>query len=341
MRATRKTTAVALIALALAAVTAFSSTPVYSLSTGVGTGETGVGAPRGCTCHSPVQNGAAHVAFTVDSVPNGYYEGGKTYTMHLSFVDDEVPMAADPAANKGGFSIVASAGAFKPDTNSTIDVGGTSYTTVQTKDLGASVTQTKDGDIRANRSFAFSWTAPESNASDVAFDIVVNAVNGDNANTNADRWTRTYSVLPGQPGAGAPGKVDISKLGVPLRAYWLGIIGILSTIFLLVLSFFVVRSGSKFYEFGLPRGQVKAVKVRTIPPPKNKGAYAVLAGLIVINTLIIWTFLSVSDEQLDAMKASMFVLGFAIVVALTFVYYIRAFLPIVDVLEEETVEPLR
>jgi hypothetical protein len=341
MRPTRKTTALALGALSLAAVIAFSSTPVYSLSTGVGLGETGSGTARGCTCHSPVQNGAAHVTFTVDSLPNGYYEGGKTYTMHLSFVDDDVPMASDPAANHGGFSVVASAGAFKADTNSTVNVGGTPYTTVQTKDNGASVTHTKDGDVHGNRSFGFSWTAPESNASDISFDILVNAVNGDNANSNADRWTRTYSVLPGQPGAGGAAKVDISKLGVPLRAYWLGVIGILSTIFLLTLSFFVIRSGSKFYEFGLPRGQVKAVKVRTIPPPKGRGAYAVIAGLVVILMGIVWTFLSVRDEQLDAMKASMFVLGFAIVVALTFVYYIRAFLPIVDVLEEETVEPLR
>lgn len=341
MRPTPKITAVALVALACAAAVALSSTPVYSLSTGLSVAETGVGAVRGCTCHSPVQNGAGHVTFAVDSLPNGYYQAGKTYSMHLSFIDDEVPMAADPGANKGGFSMVASAGAFKTDANSTIDVGGTPYTTVQTKDNGASITHTKDGDIHANRSFGFAWTAPASNASDVSFDILVNAVNGDNANSNADRWTRTYSVLPGQPGAGAEGKVGISTLGVPLRAYWLGIIGILSTIFLLTLSFFVIRSGSKFYEFGLPRGQVKAVKVRTIPPPKGRGAYAVIAGLVVILMGIVWTFLSVSDEQLDALKASMFVLGFALVVALTFVYYIRAFLPIVDVLEEETVEPLR
>jgi len=341
MRATSRAAALALAALALCALVAFSSTPVYSLSTGVSLSETGTGAARGCTCHSNVQNGAAHVTFTVDSVTNGYYEGGRTYTMHLAFVDDEVPMSTDPAANKGGFAVSASAGAFKADANSTIEVGATTYTTVETRDLGLSITHTKDGDIHANRSFAFSWTAPESNASDVTFDILVNAVNGDNANTNADRWTRAYLVLPGQPGAGAGAEVDISKLGVPLRAYWLGVIGILSTIFLLVLSFFVIRTGSKFYEFGLPRGQVKAVKVRTIPPPKNKGAYGVIAGLIVILMLIVWTFLSVADEQLDALKASMFVLGFAIVVALTFVYYIRAFLPIVDVLEEETVEPLR
>ncbi len=339
----RKQGVFAAIALVLGLAVAASAIPVQSFSTGIDASLGGVGQPpdRGCYCHSAdgvskTPNGNATIEFVIEgldaSSTNGYYQKDREYVVRLSFTDASVPMNANASANKGGINVWASGGTF--------DEGGSDLVHLNTD---GTITHTVQGDVQANRSFTFKWKAPASNASDVTFDILVNAANGDGSNLDGlDHWSRMVVTKPGLPGAGGAGDaVDISKLGVPLRAYWLGIIGILSTIFLLVLSFYVIRSGSKFYEFGLPRGQVKAVKVRTIPAPKTKGAYAVMTGLIVILIIIVVTFLSVRDEQLDALQATGFLLSVVFVIALVAVYYIRAFLPLVDILEEETVEPLK
>ncbi len=325
------------IVLFLAAAFVLSAVPANSLSTGIDSsaGGVGLGPDRGCYCHSAdgsshTPNGKATVIFLVQDLAAGYYQSGKSYDVNLTFIDTDVPMNNDTAANRGGFNVWASGGTF--------DVNGSNLMRVNTD---GSITHTKEGDVNGYRSFQFVWKAPADNASDVTFDILVNAVNGDNTNAGGlDHWTRKIVVLPGQPGA-STGEVDISQLGVPLRAYWLGVIGILATMVLVILSFYVIRSGSKFYEFGLPRGEVKNMRIRTIPAPKNKAAYVVLAVLLIIDLAILITFLSVSDEALDAFQLSLFLLGFFGIMAMMFVYYVRAFLPIVDVMEEESVEPLR
>lgn len=337
----RKQAIFAAITLVLGLALAAASVPVQSLSTGIDSSAGGVGAPpdRGCYCHSAdsskTPNGKANITFTVEGLnapgQNGYYGVGKDYSIHLVFDDAAVPMNSDPAANHGGFNVWVSAGVFSANGSDRVQVNPDN-----------SVTHTKKGDVEANRSFTFVWKSPSTNTSDVTFDILVNAVNGDNVNTGGnDHWSRMVVSLPGLPGAGGSGNVDISKLGVPLRAYWLGVIGILSTMFLLVLSFYVIRSGSKFYEFGLPRGQVKNVKIRTIPAPKTRGAYLTMTALVVIEIMIVATFLGIRDEDLNALQATGFLVASVIVMVLMAAYYIRAFLPLVDVLEEETVEPLK
>jgi hypothetical protein len=342
VRVERKWAVRGAITLVLAAAIVWSASPVSSRSSGIDMTEAGTG----CTCHSPTENGAANVTFRYSAADTGhalanlYYEPGKKYTVHLAYDDAGVPMNASPTANHGGFLVHASGGKFALNDNSSGNVSGTSTPFVQLKDTDTSVTHTNAGDVNGYRSFSFDWIAPADNNSNVVFDIFVNAVNGDGTNTADDHWTKASAVLPGKPGAGGA-TVDISKLGVPLRAYWLGVIGILSTIFLLILSFYVIRSGSKFYEFGLPRGQVKSVKIRTIPAPKTRGSYAVMTGLIIILIVIVITFLSIRDEQLDTMQATGFLMAVVFVIALTAAYYIRAFLPLVDVLEEETIEPLK
>lgn len=332
-----KQKAAAGLALLLALAFVFSAAPAESLSSGIDSTSAGVGLgpDRGCYCHSAdgashTPNGNAEIFFRIEGVTGGYYQASTTYNINLTFIDNDVPMSNATAANHGGFNVWASGGTFAAN--------GTNFVRVNTD---GSITHTVEGDQGAAREFHFTWKSDDTNASDVVFDILVNAVNGDGTNAGGlDHWTRTQVVLPGQPGA-STGEVDISKLGVPLRAYWLGVIGILATMVLVMLSFYVIRSGSKFYEFGLPRGEVKNVRIRTIPPPKNKAAYVVLAGLVIIDLLILMQFLSVSDQAIDAFQLSLFLLGFFGILAMMFVYYVRAFLPIVDVMEEETVEPLR
>ena len=323
--------------LLLGAALAFSATPANSLSSGIDStaGGVGLGPTRGCYCHSDdgasrTPNGQATILFQVSGLAEGYYQPAETYNLNLTFIDEQVPMSNVSGANHGGFNVWASEGTF--------DVNGSNFVRVATD---GSITHTLEGDRGALRSFQFTWKAPDTNASDVTFDVLVNAVNGDGSNVGGgDKWSRTQVVLPGQPGAAA-GEVDISRLGVPLRAYWLGVIGILATIVLVMLSFYVIRSGSKFYEFGLPRGEVKSVKIRTIPPPRNMAAYVVLMALVIIDLMILVVFMSVSDQALDAFQLSLFLLGFFGILAMVFVYYVRAFLPIVDVMEEETIEPLK
>lgn len=336
----RKKAVYAAIAMVLGLALAASAVPVQSLPTGIDASAGGTGTPpsRGCYCHSDdhvskTPNGNATIAFVIvgldNLTTNGYYTGGKEYAIRLAFVDTNVPMNPANDTNKGGFNVWASSGTFTTGGSDLVQVNG-----------DGTVTHTQKGDKEANRSFTFVWKAPATNTSDVTFDILVNAVNGADG-FSGDQWSRQTRTIPGLPGAGGGGAVDISKLGVPLRAYWLGVIGILSTIFLLVLSFYVIRSGSKFYEFGLPRGQVKNVKIRTIPAPKTRGAYLTLTGLIVIFLIIVVTFLGIRDEDLSALQATGFLLAAVFVIALAVAYYIRAFLPLVDVLEEETVQPLK
>jgi hypothetical protein len=323
--------------LLLAGAFLLSAAPANSISGGIDSGPAGVGlgAERGCYCHSDdgaskTPNGNAQIIFLVSGLEGGYFQPSAKYDVNLTFVEPLVPISNVSGANHGGFNVWASGGTF--------EVNGSNFVRVNTD---GSITHTLEGDRGAYRSFQFVWTAPASNASDVTFDILVNAVNGDNTNGGGhDKWSRTQVVLPGQPGA-STGEVDISALGVPLRAYWLGVIGILATMVLVLLSFYVIRSGSKFYEFGLPRGEVKNVKIRTIPPPRNKGAFVVLAALILIDVAIVLTFISSGDAAMDAFQLSLFLIGFFAVLAMAFAYYVRAFLPIVDVMEEETVEPMR
>jgi hypothetical protein len=338
----RKQAIFAAITVVMGLALAAASAPVQSLSTGIDSSAGGVGAPpdRGCYCHSAdsskTPNGRANISFVIEGLNTpsggGYYAAGKDYPITLTFDDSGVPMNANATANHGGFNVWTNTGTFSTNGSDLVQVNS-----------DGSITHTKKGDVEAMRSFKFVWKSPAaSNDTDVTFDILVNAVNGDNVNTGGnDHWSRMIVSLPGKPGASVGGTVDISKLGVPLRAYWLGVIGILSTMFLLVLSFYVIRSGSKFYEFGLPRGQVKQVKIRTIPAPKTRGAYLTMTALVVIEIMIVFTFLGIRDEDLSALQATGFLVAAAMVMVLMAAYYIRAFLPLVDVLEEETVEPLK
>jgi hypothetical protein len=201
---TRKVAAAA--ALIMAASFVFSAAPATSLSSGIDStaGGVGLGPDRGCYCHSDdgasrTPNGQATIMFAVSGLAEGYYQPAETYDINLTFFDPTVPITNVSGANQGGFNVWASAGIF--------DVNGSNFVRVNTD---GSITHTVEGDQGAFRSFQFVWTAPDENASDVTFDIVVNAANGDGSSAGGgDKWSRGFDVLPGQPGAAA-GEVDIS-----------------------------------------------------------------------------------------------------------------------------------
>ena len=91
------------------------------------------------------------------------------------------------------------------------------------------------------------WTAPDEGTGDAVLTVYFNVVNGENGNDAGDGWTRLVAVSLGTPQALEDEK-GIHELGVSLKQYWIGLIGIAVTLVFVLLAYIVLRGGSANYR---------------------------------------------------------------------------------------------
>jgi hypothetical protein len=91
------------------------------------------------------------------------------------------------------------------------------------------------------------WTAPDEGTGDAVLTVYFNVVNGENGNDAGDGWTRLVAVSLGTPQA-LEDETGIHELGVSLKQYWIGLIGIAVTLVFVLLAYIVLRGGSANYR---------------------------------------------------------------------------------------------
>ena len=221
-----------------------------ALSGGVG-GDQSPGGPtevakEGCTCHNA--DPSNDMTLFMRGVPTVYVPGDE-YTMTVQLVGGP----SSTGANHAGFSLLVSDGALSsPDGETHLVADGDA----------TRLTHTADGAHGDDRSFSITWTAPAAGAGTISFWLAGNAVDGSGAPDAADQWNRLSFALPEGAAGEDPRRrdlfagngevippeaehhgVDLHSLGAPLRAHWLGLLGFLSVILVVVSCGFMLRYG--------------------------------------------------------------------------------------------------
>lgn len=231
------------VALALMpAATAFHGGIAGDQTSGGGPAEV---AQNGCTCHGTDPTNAVSV-FVLDVPYN--YAPGEDSVMSIS-------LAGGPAAGgayAGGFSLLVSDGTLTPGDGSQL------WESDPTR-----LTHTADGSEFEDRTWEFTWTAPAAGSGTVRFYVTGNAVDGSQAPGPEDQWNRLSFNIPEGDAEDAGGPVrdlfsgngeveppveedhgiDLHHLGAALRAHWLGLLGFLSVLLVIIFNGFFLRYG--------------------------------------------------------------------------------------------------
>ncbi len=214
-------------------------------STGDGTTDITDVAKEGCICHAAAA--ANSVQIVLDDVPYSWVTG-QTYELRLQLIGGP---DAKIGSTTGGFSMRVSAGSLA-ESDETQNWEGD----IQT------LTHNADGARTDDRMWEISWIAPENGTGNVDFWITGNSVDGDGLNTGEDSWnqlffflgeatedsglgTRTIFAGDGQVSAPVAEEhgVELHEMGAELRAHWLGLLGFLSVIIVIVFAGLLLRYG--------------------------------------------------------------------------------------------------
>ncbi|HLF06722.1 MAG TPA: choice-of-anchor V domain-containing protein [Thermoplasmata archaeon] len=210
---------------------------------------------KGCYCHNAAPSSDVRAA--IGGIP-AIYDGGTTYKLHIAILGGPEPSKI-PGARQGGFILGTTQGALAPLTDDdTVKVSDDTTTTNKVQ-IGehemamiSIVTQSDAGNKQ--REWNVEWAAPSTPEGKTFFVLVVNSVNGVGGADPLDQWTRTIAVSagPGEPSATVP----IHEMGVPLMAYWLGVIGFIIILVTMGFGYILVRRGSEHYKFpDVPQGK--------------------------------------------------------------------------------------
>ncbi len=186
---------------------------------------------EGCTsCHGTLHEWVAtedKIVYTIvdadgNAVASGSYKHDATYTITVSLRDELNP----DEDNKAGFYLEATAGEFVPvSANVQVTSGG----------LEASHTDASTSE------WVVEWIAPEEGA--VAFELLVNDVDGSGNADTGDVVYRKYFALTDEEGAqlgAAEGEHEV-HFGVSLPQYWLGLIALGSMTFVMIFAFVYLK----------------------------------------------------------------------------------------------------
>ncbi len=223
----------------------------------------------GCTCHGG-GSASATVTWRLVGLPTKYAPA-KSYSITLAGSGGPEPL---PGQHQGGFAIQASVGTLTP-----LSGAGDVQSVTPASGMSA-LTHTADGN--SQRQWSFTWTAPKDDAEDAFFYVGINLVDGSGAADAPDSWVTFQQVSEGN-GAPPANEADISELGVPLQAYWLGVIGIFSVLFTLFLTYFVIRSSTRHH-----RG-FRSTRVKLAAPQPTFGD-RVLMGAAFLSLLVMAGF---------------------------------------------------
>jgi len=214
-------------------------------------------AEQGCLCHNG-DGPTNSVTVLMDKVPYTYIPG-QTYEMKLQIIGGPTK----EGRNTGGFSMRVDLGSLAAGAGSEANL----HEAVEGD--GQTLTHTTDGAQTSDMAWMISWTAPEAGNGIVIFRISANSVNGDNVPSDADKWNHLMFSLPEEIREGADERVrtifvgdgnieppaaeehgvSLHDMGAPLRAHWLGLLGFLSVILVIVFCGFMLRYGfSTSYE---------------------------------------------------------------------------------------------
>lgn len=158
-----------------------------------------------------------------NEVTSGAYVHDATYTINVTLVDELNP----DAENHAGFYMSATAGEFQAESEA-----------VQVTGEGLEVSHTGAGQTE----WSFTWTAPEAGA--VAFQLLVNDVDGDGNPNAEDNVYRQFFALTDEHGAqlGAAGDDHAeAHYGLALPQYWLGLVALASMIFVILFAFVYLK----------------------------------------------------------------------------------------------------
>ncbi len=183
----------------------------------------------GCTsCHGDHKFAATENKISwslVDSdgndVTGGVYVHDAEYTFTVTLMDE---IEADKDSH-AGFYMSASLGEFHEAPGVQVTGGG-----LEVSHVDASLTE-----------WVFTWTAPAEGA--VAFQLLVNDVDGSFAPDAGDNVYRTFFALTDDHGAqlGAAAEEHEQHYGLALPQYWLGLIALASMIFVIMFAFVYLK----------------------------------------------------------------------------------------------------
>ena len=225
-----------------------------AMNTGVGAGQDSTGdgtnditdvAKEGCLCHATVVDNSVQIV--LDDVPYSWVTG-QTYDLRLQVIGGP---DANVGSTTGGFSMRVSAGTLVET-----DFAQNWEEDVQT------LTHNADGARVDDRMWTISWVAPDNGTGNVDFWITGNSVNGDGLNNGEDAWNQlffflrestedsglgTRTIFAGDGQVSAPvvesHGMELHDMGAKLRAHWLGLLGFLSVIIVIVFSGLLLRYG--------------------------------------------------------------------------------------------------
>ena len=184
------------------------------------------------------------------------YAPGDTYDLSIT-------MAGGPAiagSYSGGFSLLVTGG-----TLVTVDDATQLWEGDDTR-----LTHTDTGAESEDRTWAFQWIAPAAGGDTVHFYVAANAVTGDSVPGPDDQWNRLSFAIPEgtaddsggptrdlfsgngevEPPAADDHGIDLHHLGAQFRAHWLGLLGFLSVILVIVFAGFFLRYGFSYRYVG-------------------------------------------------------------------------------------------
>ena len=227
-----------------------------ALHTGVGGDANNQGdvSLAGCTCHSESPDNS--VTVILDGVPYQFEAGGQ-YELIIQLIGGP-EISAD--SYTGGFSMRVSSGELSPGD------GFEGLVQNWEGDL-ATLTHTNAGSSTADRKWSIVWTAPEESSGSMTVWVAGNAVNGDMAPSNLDRWNRlTASVDEGtdngkvrtifsgngeiNPPAPVEEHTDLHHMGAELLAHWLGLLGFAAVMLVIIFCGLFLRYGFSRHYVG-------------------------------------------------------------------------------------------
>ena len=214
-------------------------------STGDGTNDITDVAKEGCLCHSTTPTNSVQVV--LDDVPYSWI-AGQSYPLRLQLIGGP---DADSGSTTAGFSMRVSAGS----------LAESDFTQNWEGDI-QTLTHNDDGARTDDRMWTISWIAPDAGTGEVDFWITGNSVDGDGMNIGDDSWNQlffflgesdvdsglgTRTIFAGDGQVSAPvvetHGIELHEMGAELRAHWLGLLGFLSVIIVIVFSGLLLRYG--------------------------------------------------------------------------------------------------
>ena len=181
-------------------------------------GETGLGNPTGCSCHSSFADNGIALTLELDSagVPTTHYSGGKSYTVKITGTNNSgnnLPLYGfQLGCIKGPSSLTTpvNAGTWMAPypTNVHYAAPNTAYYVLGLVEQGTQLSPTSgSGGNGTIYSETINWKAPNTGTGTVSFWSVLNAVNGDNS-SGGDSWNVKHMIITEWPSNSGIASVD-------------------------------------------------------------------------------------------------------------------------------------